>query len=178
MMWITIVVVVVFAIIGAGCVLLSLVGLPGTWVMLGLAVLIELGDSLWSGGQTWGWWTLGICGGLAVLGEVLETAAGALGVKVGGGSRRGMVGAIIGGIAGGLLLTPVIPIPVIGTLIGAVIGTFVGAVVGELTHPIPQQASGVVVSATGATIGRILGILGKSGIAATCWIILVVVPFL
>ena len=107
----------------------------------------------------------------------MEMGAGALGVKVGGGSRRGMVGAIIGGIVGGIALTPLIPIPVIGTLIGAVMGTFSGAVIGEVTHTDASTVGGVAKSATGATVGRILGVLGKTGVAAVCWCILVVTPF-
>jgi uncharacterized protein YqgC (DUF456 family) len=175
--WITIVVIVFFAIAAAICVLLALLGLAGTWIMIAIATGIELLDTYWGDGETWGWTTLGICVGLAIVGEIMELGAGALGVKVGGGSRRGMVGAIIGGIVGGIVLTPVIPIPVIGTLIGAVIGTFAGAVIGEVTHKEPATVGEVSKSATGATIGRILGVLGKTGVAAVCWCILVVTPF-
>ena len=174
---ITIFIIVLFAMVAAVCVLLALLGLAGTWIMLAIALVIELLDSYWGDGETWGWMTLGVCFGLAVVGEIMEMGAGALGVKVGGGSRRGMVGAIIGSIVGGIALTPVIPIPVIGTLIGAVIGTFAGAVIGELTHKDPSTAGDVAKSATGATIGRILGVIGKTGVAAVCWCILVVTPF-
>ena len=111
--WITIIVIVLFAMVAAVCVLLALLGLAGTWIMVAIALVIELLDFYWGDGETWGWMTLGVCFGLAVVGEIMEMGAGALGVKVGGGSRRGMVGAIIGGIVGGIALTPVIPIPVI-----------------------------------------------------------------
>ncbi|MDP6542250.1 MAG: DUF456 domain-containing protein [Phycisphaerales bacterium] len=175
--WITIVVIILFAFISALCVLLAMLGLAGTWIMVALALGIELLDSYWGDGETWGWTTLGICFGLAIVGEIMEMGAGALGVKVGGGSRRGMIGAIIGGIVGGIALTPFIPIPVIGTLIGAVIGTFSGAIIGEVTHKDPSTVGSIAKSATGATIGRILGVLGKTGTAAVCWCILVVTPF-
>jgi len=175
--WITIFVIVLFSIVGAVCILLALLGLAGTWIMLAIAVGIELLDTYWGDGETWGWTTLGICFGLAVVGEIMEMGASALGVKVGGGSKRGMIGAIIGGIAGGIIFTPLIPIPVIGTLIGAVAGTFAGAVIGEITHKDPATVSGVAKSASGATLGRILGVLGKTGVAAVCWCILVVTPF-
>jgi hypothetical protein len=145
--------------------------------MVAIAICIELFDSSWGDGETWGWTTLGVCVGLAIIGEVMEMGAGALGAKVGGGSRRCMIGAIIGGIVGGLVLTPFIPIPVIGTLIGAVLGTFTGAILGELTDKSPTTAGGLAKSASGATIGRILGVLGKTGIAAVCWCILVITPF-
>ena len=175
--WISIIIIVLFAFVAGFCVLLALLGLAGTWMMLAIAIGIELLDTYWSDGETWGWTTLGVCGGLAVIGEIMEIGAGALGVKVGGGSRRGMVGAIIGGIVGAIALTPFIPIPVIGTLIGAVFGTFVGAVIGEMTHEEPPKLGDVAVSASGATIGRVLGVLGKTGIAAVCWCILVITPF-
>ena len=175
--WITIVTIVLFSLVGAVCILLALLGLAGTWIMLTIAVGIELLDTYWGDGETWGWTTLGICFGLAVVGEIMEMGASALGVKVGGGSKRGMIGAIIGGIAGGIIFTPLIPIPVIGTLIGAVAGTFAGAVIGELTRKDPATVSSVAKSASGATIGRILGVLAKTGVAAVCWCILVVTPF-
>ncbi len=175
--WITIIVIVLFATVAAVCVLLALLGLAGTWIMIAIAIGIEFLDTYWGDGETWGWTTLGICVGLAVVGEIMEMGAGALGVKVGGGSRRGMIGAIIGGIAGGIIFTPFIPVPVIGTLIGAVIGTFTGAVIGELSHKDPATVGEVAKSATGATVGRILGVLGKTGVAAVCWCILVVTPF-
>ncbi|MBC8203166.1 MAG: DUF456 domain-containing protein [Planctomycetes bacterium] len=175
--WITIIIIVLFALIAAVCVLLALLGLAGTWIMLAIALGIELLDTYWGDGETWGWTTLGVCFGLAIIGEIMEMGAGALGVKVGGGSRRGMVGAIIGGIVGGIALTPLIPIPIIGTLIGAVIGTFAGAVIGECTRKDPATVGGIAKSASGATIGRILGVLGKTGVAAVCWCILVITPF-
>ncbi len=175
--WITVIVIVLFASVAAVCVLLALIGLAGTWIMVAIALGVELLDSYWGDGETWGWTTLGICVGLAVVGEIMEMGAGALGVKVGGGSRRGMIGAIIGGIVGGIALTPFIPIPVMGTLVGAVIGTFCGAVIGEVTHKDPSSIGCVAKSATGATFGRILGVLGKTGVAAVCWCILVITPF-
>ena len=175
--WITIIVIALFALLASVCVLLALLGLAGTWIMIAIAIGIELLDTYWGDGETWGWTTLGICVGLAIVGEIMEIGASALGVKVGGGSRRGMIGAIMGGIVGGIVLTPFIPIPVIGTLIGAIIGTFSGAVVGEITNNDNATAGGIAKSASGATFGRILGVLGKTGVAAVCWCILVITPF-
>ena len=154
-----------------------MIGLPGTWTMLTAAVVLELCDTFWGGSVTWGLTALAVCLGLCVMGELLELLTSALGVKAGGGSRRGMAGAIIGGIVGGIMLTPIIPIPIIGTLIGAILGTFCGAVVGELTHKEADQTSNIAKSAAGATIGRVIGILAKTGIAIVCWCILVIAPF-
>ena len=134
--------------------------------MVGGAVVIELSDSIWGGDVTWGWMSLGICLALIVFGEFLELVASGLGAKVGGGSRRGMIGAIVGSIAGALLGTFLIPIPLVGTLVGAVLGAFGGTVLAELSHKEPPEIGQIAKTATGATLGRILGILGKSGVAA------------
>ncbi len=43
------------------------VGLPGTWVLIALAVAFEFADDAWlpgAGGVTFGWSVLGLCGGL------------------------------------------------------------------------------------------------------------------
>ena len=65
----------------------------------------------------------------------------------------------------------------IALIMGWFIGTFAGAVIGEVTHKDPSTAGDVAKSATGATVGRILGVIGKTGVAAVCWCILVVTPF-
>lgn len=172
-----VIVVVIFALLALGCILLSLAGLPGAWIMIALAVVVELIDGAWGGSDTWGWTAIAICGGLALLGEGIELLSSAMGAKIGGASKRGMVAAIIGGIAGAIVCTPFIPIPLVGTLIGAVIGTFAGAVIGELTREDAPSPGKIAVSATTATIGRILGVVAKAGISAVCFAILVISAF-
>ncbi len=173
--WISIVILVLFIVYASVCVLITLVGLPGTWLMVGGALAIAFLNPLWnSETPIWGWTTIGVILGLAVCGEIIETLAAGLGAKAGGGTKRGMVGAILGSIFGALAGTFFIPIPLIGTLIGAVAGAFIGAIIGELTHQNPATKSELAKSATGAAIGRVLGILGKSGIAAICWCVLLV----
>ena len=76
--WITIVVIVLFAVVAAVCVLLALLGLAGTWIMLAIALSVEFLDTYWSDGETWGWTTLGVCFGLAVIGEIMEMGADAV----------------------------------------------------------------------------------------------------
>src|SRR6185503_17493700 len=136
MEWIDYVVAVVFCLLALICAASIVLSVPGTWIMLALALIIEWADQFYlppEHRQTFDWWVLGTCFALALLGELLELAAGAAGAKGGGGRRRGMIGALIGGVVGALLLTPFIPVPVVGTLIGAIVGTFIGAVVGEVT---------------------------------------------
>lgn len=174
MEWVVIALALLFALLGLGCLLLTAIGLPGTWVMIGLGVGTEfLRTAIGAGGDTSSvWWTIGVCVALAAVGEVIETAAGAAGSHAGGGTSRGMVGAVIGGIVGGIVLTPVIPIPLLGTLVGAMIGTFGGALAGELTGDRPPDGAESVRAAAGATIGRLLGSMGKTLVGAVVWVVL------
>ncbi len=168
-----------FALLGLLCVFLVIIGLPGAWMIMALAVIVNLVDSSYLAegrGETFSWWILGICLLLAILGEILEFAAGALGAKKEGRSPRGMWGALIGGLVGAILGIA-IPIPVIGSLIGAVIGTFVGAILGELSGKEPSTVKGSLKPATGATIGRILGTLSKLPLAFVIWLVLVIDAF-
>jgi uncharacterized protein YqgC (DUF456 family) len=179
MEWTALLVAVLFTLLGLGCLLLVVIGLPGTWIMLGLAVTIEMLDHHYLDGapETFGWWAIGACAALALVGEALEAGAGAAGTHAGGGSRRGMVGAMIGGLVGAILFTPLIPIPVVGTLIGALIGTFVGAFVAERTAQEPPDAPSTFKAAGGATVGRLVGTLGKTMIAASVWVVLSIGAF-
>ncbi|MBC8202095.1 MAG: DUF456 family protein [Planctomycetes bacterium] len=175
--WISIVILVVFALYACTCILITLVGLPGAWLMIGGALVITLCNPLWSDEPIWGWTTIGIVLGLGVCGEILETAAAGLGAKAGGGTKRGMVGAILGSMIGAIVITFMLPIPLVGTLVGAIVGAFVGALLGELSHKEPAAAGNLAKSATGAAIGRVIGILGKTGIAAVCFCVLLIAPF-
>jgi uncharacterized protein YqgC (DUF456 family) len=178
--WLSLLVAFLFALAGLACLVLVLVGLPGTWLMIALAVVVELFDRYWTGSEsfvTHGWPVFGVCVVLAGVGEVLEAGAGAAGTRAGGGTRRGMVGAIVGGIVGAIVLTPLIPIPVLGTVLGAVIGTFVGAVVAELTHERAPGARGALRAGSGAAVGRVLGTMGKTLTASIVWVVLTVSAF-
>jgi hypothetical protein len=179
MEWIFYTVGVVFSLLGLGCVLLVALGLPGIWIMLGLSFVLEFADQLYLPAgqtQTFSWKVLIACVVLALLGEVLEFFAGALGAKKAGSSKRGMIGAVIGGLVGAVLGTG-IPIPVFGTLVGAVLGTFGGALLGEMTRPDIKTAQQSLKPALGATIGRLLGTLIKIPVALTIWITLCVAVF-
>jgi len=175
--WISIVILVIFALYASICVLITLVGLPGTWLMLAGALVVMLCNPLWSDSTIWSWTAMGIALGLAVCGEILETAAAGLGAKAGGGTKLGMFGAILGSMIGAFVGTFTIPIPLIGTLVGAVLGAFVGALIGELSRKEQASTGTLLKSATGAAIGRVLGILGKSGVAAICFCVLLITPF-
>jgi hypothetical protein len=165
-----------FALLGAGCVAVIPVGLPGTWLLIGLAALLEWTDGAFLPGPepvTFGWGLLLGCGVVGLAGEALEFAAGALGTRFGGGTRSGMWGALVGGLLGGLLGTVWLPIPLVGTLVGALVGTFVGAFMGERRAVDSAGHARSFKAALGATLGRLAGTVGKTLLAGLIWLVLV-----
>ncbi len=184
-----ILVALIFFVLGLVCVAIVILGLPGTWIMLALAVFIEICDGVYLNPDhqpTFPLWLLIGCAVLALIGEILEFNAGALGAKKAGSSNRGMIGALIGGFVGAIVGAPFGLI--IGAFIGAVLGTFIGAILGELTAPLPpttdvenhsttNRVRESIKPATGAVIGRVLGTLSKLPIAIAVWLVLSLAAF-
>jgi uncharacterized protein YqgC (DUF456 family) len=181
MEWLLYVVAVLFTLLSAGGVLLCILQLPGGWLILGLAAIVEVVDRWYlpaGNQQTFPWWLLIASLGLLTVGEVIELVASALGARGGGATRRGMIGSLIGAMVGAIVLTaPLAFIPVLGTLIGAVVGSFVGAVVGELSEEKARSLQSSIKPATGAAIGRVVGSMSKAGIAMVVWLALSVAAF-
>ena len=77
--WIAWGLLILFAGLGLFCLLLVVVGLPGTWALLAIAFGFELVDALLLPGAgavvTFGWGLLAICAGLAVFVEGRPLAA-------------------------------------------------------------------------------------------------------
>ncbi len=178
MEWQAIVLVSFFALVGLLLVVTIPFGVPGMWILLGLAALIELSDTLILPAPrsvTFGWGLLAACGGLGVVAEGIEAGAGAAGTRVVGGTRRGMWGAIVGGFVCAILFTIWLPIPLVGTLIGALVGTFAGAFAGEATGEVRRHRPRAenLRAALAATVGRLAGTLGKTLVATVIWVLLV-----
>lgn len=142
---------------------LTLIGLPGNWLIVVAAVTAAL--LLPEDSRTdLTWLTVIVLVILATLGEVLEFAAGALGVAKVGGSRRAAGLAIVGSVVGGILGAVVgLPVPVLGSvlaaLLGASLGALVGAYIGEDWKRRDFEQSIRVGQA--AFWGRLLGTAGK-----------------
>ena len=162
-----------FALFGVACVIVTPLGLPGTWIMIGVAGAT---DAV----VMWMWpaqpmpfvvsaLVIAVLAGTA--GEIVEFVAGALGAKAGGASRKGAVGSMIGSIIGLIIGTVLIPIPLAGSAIGAIAGASVGAIIGEKMHGREMKDS--LKPAAGAAIGRILGSLSKAPFALIAWCVLV-----
>ncbi len=152
--------------VGAGL-LLAAVTLPGVWLML----LVAVGVKLWQP-EMLSWWTIGVGLGLALLGEVIEAVASAVGARKFGASAWGAGGSIVGAIVGAVLGT-FVPVPVVGTLVGAVVGAGLGALAAErLIKKRSIQEAGK--AAAGAAIGRVVATAIKVAIAAAVGLMLVV----
>ncbi|HVZ94661.1 MAG TPA: DUF456 family protein [Phycisphaerales bacterium] len=148
---------------------LTIVGLPGIWIMIAAAAGMEL----WQPG-TFSLWTIGATVLLAILAEVAELLSGAAGAKQAGASKRAIVGATIGGIIGGIAGTFVIPI--IGTIIGGAIGAAIGASALEMTIAESDRTKLIAVG-TGAFKGRLVATIVKGGFAVVVAGVLMVAVF-
>ena len=173
---------VLFVVLNFCALLANVITLPGNWFIAGLTVLFAL---LVRGPEGMGlnWWCVGVVIGLAALGEVIEFAAGAAGAAKSGGSRRGMVLAVVGAMGGsilGAILGTGIPVPLIGNLIGAVLGGAVGAFGGAYTGEYwkGKNESERLAIGTAAMIGRVLGTVGKLGIGAIMVVITAIDAFI
>jgi len=132
----------------AGLLGLLLPVLPGApLVFAGLLVAAWAEDFAYVGAGT-----LTLLAVLALLTYPLDLAATALGAKRFGASKRAVVGAALGALVGLFFGLP-----------GILLGPFIGAVIGELTA---QRGLGEAGRAgLGATIGLVLGAVGKLVIA-------------
>lgn len=135
--------------------LLTAIGLPGTWLFLALVSVAKLA----SPASALGWMAIGIGFGLALLGEAIEWMAGTRAALKYGGSTRAGWGAMFGGLVGALVG---VPVPLIGPLVGAVAGTFIGALVAE--YSVRGFTGGAERVAWGAMLGRIFAIAVKVGL--------------
>jgi uncharacterized protein YqgC (DUF456 family) len=154
--------------VGAFCWFSNLFSLPGNWALLALVAIfwyfvpqeVSRGVSVK---------TLWILLSLAIVGEIIEFAASALGAARKGASQRSIWLSLAGAMAGSILgATAGIPVPVIGSMIGALAGgaagAFAGAYLGEVWSQ-RSHATGVAVGKS-AFVGRLWGTLGKFALGA------------
>lgn len=143
--------------------LTTLFTVPGNWIVVALvaafAWLFPIAD-----GRGVTWTTVFVLIGVALLGEVIEFAAGAAGAAKQGASRRSVILSLVGAAVGSLLgLTIGTPVPVIGSFVMAVLGgatgAFAGAYLGELWKGRGDEAR--IAAGKGAFVGRLWGTVGK-----------------
>jgi uncharacterized protein len=157
-----------FAMAALGCLAVVPLGLPGLWLMIAAAIAMRL-----AGWLSFGWPLVATCIAIGVAAEVVEAAAGATGAKMGGASRRGMVGAFVGGIAGAIFLTGLVPIPIVGTIAGGIVGSFAGAWIGEASDERKRRPDEKLRAALGAAAGKLAGTFGKVVAGVVVWVLLV-----
>jgi uncharacterized protein YqgC (DUF456 family) len=136
-------------------VILSCVSLSGTWLVAGATILIALVRE----DPFPGVWTVVIFLVIAALTEAAEFFAGAWGVTSRGGSKTAGVAAVMGGVFG-IFIGALIPIPIVGSLIGMLAGSFTLAYMVERWHM--KQMGEAADIAFGAVIARVAMILVKT----------------
>ena len=133
---------------------LDIVGLFGNWIILAAVVV------LWmlTGFTHFGWVSLLVMAGLAVVGEVLEGALAGYGAAKFGGGKGSVVAAVVGCLIGAVVGTPWFPI--VGTLAGACLGAFVGAALYEYLQR-EKNVQEALWTGLGAALGKVLGLFAK-----------------
>ncbi|NUQ65194.1 MAG: DUF456 domain-containing protein [Pirellulales bacterium] len=147
---------------------LTVLGLPGNWLMVAAAAVYACFVPA-EPPAGFGWKVVAAMLVLAALGELIEFIAGALGVAKGGGSRRGVVMALVGSVVGAILGAGIgVPIPIVGPIVAAILfaaaGAMIGAMVGERSAGRPLEETWQVGKA--AFWGRLFGTLAKVTVGA------------
>jgi uncharacterized protein YqgC (DUF456 family) len=140
------------------------IGVPGNWILLAAALVTALVTKFTA--LSWGY--LLLCFGLALLGEVIESLLGTLVLAKKGGSRWGIVGSFLGGLAGVLAGGAVVP--PLGSVLFGFIGAFAGAVLGELVKTDNFESAFRV--GFWSFLGRVMAMMGKMTVGCVIfWII-------
>jgi uncharacterized protein YqgC (DUF456 family) len=130
--------------------------LPGTPLIL----IAAIGHRLYFGAAGISNLVLGVLVALMVVSLVFDFLASMLGAKKFGATWRGMTGAVIGGIIGLFFNLP-----------GIILGPFLGAMLFEILGD--KEFKKAAHAGLGATIGLLLGIIGKFSIGVVMIILFV-----
>ena len=164
MIWLALAQAVLVSIVGVA---MAAVTLPGIWTIALSGVVAKLiaPDAI-------GWWGIGALVGIALLGELSDFLASALGARQGGGTRAGAIGSVVGTLAGAIMGSFVLPI--VGSIIGGVLGAATGAVAGEKGVSERSWVDSVR-SGRGAAIGRMISMVVKIMLAGAAAALLVAI---
>ena len=148
----------------AGVVMTAL-RLPGTWLIAGAA----LGYGWWSGWMGIGTALACIVVAIAIVGEIMEFALTAITAQKAGASRQAAWGGLIGGFLGMLFLASLLslPMPIVGTMIGAIAGALVGCFGGAMIAELAVRKKLAQSTKVGlfSALGFVLGMTAKIAIA-------------
>lgn len=145
---------------------LTAVTLPGTWLTVAAAIIAAAVRPDMVSWSVVAWVT-----GIAVLAEVIEFVASALGAAKGGSTKAGVTASIGGSILGAIVGIPFLP--PLGPVIGAVVGAGVAAAVAERYYAKRTWTQSGRAGA-GAAVGRLLSTLAKTALAGVMGSLLVV----
>jgi len=112
-----------------------------------------------------GVWTLLTLAAMTAITYLVEFAASILGVKKYGGSKRAMLGAVLGGVAGLFLGIP-----------GILFGPFIGAFIAELS--LQRSLDEASRAGFGTVVGLAIGVAGKLAIGIAMIGLFLVMRFL
>lgn len=134
--------------------------LPGTVIIWASIIL----HKLWFGDDSVAWWVVIFTGVLAALAQLLDILAGYWGARRFGATRAGAIGALVGGIVGPFVSTPLFgwfsgPF---APLFGLIIGPIVGALVGEMAQGRTTREAGR--AGFGTVVGGVVAFAAKFGI--------------
>ncbi|MEM8944961.1 MAG: DUF456 domain-containing protein [Planctomycetota bacterium] len=160
--------------------LLTLLGMPGNWVMVGAAALYA-----WlvpaAGVAAITWTSVVVMAALAAVGELAEFGAGVWGTRKAGGSRRAAVFSLIGSMIGAIVGAALgLPIPVLGSAVAAVLGGALGALAGAgfAEHTLGEDSRQSFRVGGAAFVGRLLGTGAKTFVATILAVMTIVSLFL
>ncbi|MHC5119231.1 MAG: DUF456 domain-containing protein, partial [Planctomycetota bacterium] len=166
--WLTILI-----LLNACWLMLVLFTLPGNWLMVVSTCLFAWWK--WDNGRPFNEWLLIGIAVLALIGEIIEFFAGAGGAKKAGAGWLGALAAIGGAVFGALVGTFIIPVPIVGTMLGACFGAGVATWTVERVTGKEHNAS--VRSGVGAGAGVLVGTLSKFCIGCLIWLLITIAAF-
>jgi uncharacterized protein len=178
---------IVFCLVLLAGVLATLLGLPGTILILA-DTLVYAAVHHW---QKPSWGVLAVLVGLSLLAEISDNLLSMLATRTGGGDTRTSLMALIGGISGGLVGSWLAPLAGAAGLLGGPFGVLVAVVVipltlavigGYVTAYTYERRMGVPAeeahrAGKGALLGRLLGGLAKCLLAIIMTAIVLVQVF-
>ncbi|MFW6163105.1 MAG: DUF456 domain-containing protein [Planctomycetota bacterium] len=145
---------------------------PGNWLMVATTSLVA-----------WWQWDERMIGlgplvaavVLALLGEFLEFTSGMRGAKKRGGNFKTSLGVLGGAILGAVLGTALIPIPLVGSLVGLGGGACLGAWIVEMARG--KKSHEALHIGVGAGVGQLTGTVSKLACGVAIWLIIAVAAF-
>jgi len=146
---------IIVILFGIVAIVLSVIGISGTWVVIASMIIFKiLEQSVFPS-----WWLILFFTGVAGFVELIEFISGKLGVKKYGGSKKAETAGLISGIIGGLFGGFLVPIPIVGSLIGMLIISFIGVYYFEYKEIRDRSKAAYV--AWGSVVGRVFVVVLK-----------------